>query len=126
MIEIKDNNRLTEVGYMIKRQYLIKFVLSIIIFVLAFLIWIEGDTSLASITGVLGFLFLVPVIFGCKNYKYEVVGLNFMMYGLGLILFLQIILSWNSNPVLSIICGVSGIIFFIASTYDKKTKNRDW
>lgn len=115
-----------EVGYMIKRQYLIKFVLSIIIFVLAFLIWIEGDTSLAAITGVLGFLFLGPVIYGCKNYKYEVVGLNFMMYGLGLILFLQIILSWNSNPVLSIICGVSGVIFFIASTYDKKTKNRDW
>mgnify|MGYP000922284444 CR=1 FL=1 len=122
IINLKKNHR----PNMIERQYLIKFFLCILIFILAFLMWVEGSTSLASISGILGFLFLVPAIYGCKKYKVELTGLNVAMFGLGFILLLQIFLSWNYNPFLSITCGLSGFIFFTAAAYDKKQKNEEY
>lgn len=109
---------------------IIKFGLCFMMLVLIIIMWVVQSSSLTSFSGIFAFVFLLKCIYEYKTPKEDRIPLISILditlfvtiFGLGLILLLQSLLSWTYSPTLSFIYGLSGFIFTIAAIYDYKTR----
>lgn len=115
---------------MANKNFFCKIALSFIMLSLVILIWVVQSSSLTSFSSIFALVFIIKVIYEYKTPKKDripIIGvlditLFITLFGLGVILLLQAILSWTYSPSLSFLYGLSGLIFLITALYDRKTR----
>jgi hypothetical protein len=114
---------------MVKNNFFCKIVLSFVMLLLVILIWVVQSSSLTSFSGIFALVFVMKTIYEYKTPKNDRIPLMgvlnitlfITLFGLGIILLLQAILSWEYNPLLPFLYGLSGVIFLITALYDRET-----